>query len=266
MTATPNKNSKPLYEEDAVADAVRLLVGVGNVTELRALDATTTSHRWPHTVSGYFDDPQKLSEALQGIETAKGIYITLNPVDPALLARASNRLRKPSRGESTSDTDIVCRRWLPIDVDVQRPSGISATDVEHDAALNRARKIRDYLRDCGWPDPIEADSGNGAHLLYRIDLATDDGGTVQRVLAAIADRFDDETVKVDRSVFNPARIWKLYGTLACKGDDTPDRPHRMARILSRPDELLVVDPSLLGANQCDERRKPTAQKESPKPL
>ena len=29
---------------------------------------------------------------------------------------------------------------------------------------------------------------------------------------------------------------KLYGTLACKGDDTADRPHRMSRILSRPDE------------------------------
>ena len=34
------------------------------------------------------------------------------------------------------------------------------------------------------------------------------------------------TVKVDQSVFNPARIFKLYGTLACKGDDTrPSASH-----------------------------------------
>ncbi|MCH8922362.1 MAG: hypothetical protein IIA67_04335 [Planctomycetes bacterium] len=39
----------------------------------------------------------------------------------------------------------------------------------------------------------------------------------------------------------------MYGTLARKGDDTADRPHRLARILSRPDELLVVDVELLQA-------------------
>jgi hypothetical protein len=31
-------------------------------------------------------------------------------------------------------------------------------------------------------------------------------------------------------VFNPARIWKLYGTWARKGDDTKSRPHRLSRI------------------------------------
>ena len=31
--------------------------------------------------------------------------------------------------------------------------------------------------------------------------------------------------------FNPARIWKLYGTLAAKGDPTPERPHRLSRLV-----------------------------------
>ena len=35
-------------------------------------------------------------------------------------------------------------------------------------------------------------------------------------------------MKVDQSTFNAARIWKLYGTVARKGDDMPDRPHRIS--------------------------------------
>ena len=31
MTTTPNKNSKPLYQADAAADAVRLMVGTGAI-------------------------------------------------------------------------------------------------------------------------------------------------------------------------------------------------------------------------------------------
>ncbi|MEZ4522926.1 MAG: YfjI family protein [Thermomicrobiales bacterium] len=85
-----------------------------------------------------------------------------------------------------------------------------------------------------------ADSGNGAHLLYRIEMPTDDGGLVQQVLQALAFRFDDDIVHVDQTTFNPARIWKLYGTRACKGDPTTDRPHRMARVLETPDDMAVV--------------------------
>ena len=164
-----------------------------------------------------------------------------------MLARAANRLRKSPKGESTSDTNIVRRQYLLIDTDARRPAGISATDAEHSSAIERAHAICGHLSDCGWPEPVVADSGNGGNLVYRIDLPADDGGLIQRCLAALAARFDDDAVSVDQTVFNPARIWKLYGTLACKGDDTPDRPHRMARILSRPAELGVVDAQLLEA-------------------
>jgi len=159
----------------------------------------------------------------------------LNPVNPALLARAANRVRPMTKGDSaTSDSDILARRWLPLDLDPKRPSGISSTDDEHEAALARARQIRDALAAAGWPPPIMADSGNGAHLLYAIDEPSNDDGLVKRILEALAVRFDDDLVSIDRSVFNPARIWKLYGTPARKGDSIPDRPHRLARILELP--------------------------------
>jgi hypothetical protein len=67
------------------------------------------------------------------------------------------------------------------------------------------------------------------------------------VLAGLAFRFDDPSVHVDQTTYNPARIWKLYGTVACKGDDVADRPHRVARLLDVPEHLEVVASARLQA-------------------
>ena len=89
--------------------------------ELRALDAVTPGWRRPHTVAGYFDDWAKLAAAAAQLQ-ARGVYITLNPVQPALLARAHNRVKDLTAGDSvTGDADIVARRWLPVDCDPVRP-------------------------------------------------------------------------------------------------------------------------------------------------
>src|SRR5262249_11210167 len=145
-----------------------------------------------------------------------------------------NRVRVVGEDETTNDNNILCRRWLPIDADPRRPSGISSTDAEKAKALEVVLAIRYYLNGLGWPAPILADSGNGYHLLYRLDLPVNDGGLVERTLKALAVRFDTDAVALDQKVFNPARIWKLYGTTSCKGDSTSDRPHRQSRIVEVP--------------------------------
>ncbi|WP_342676926.1 hypothetical protein [Methanofollis sp. UBA420] len=210
----------------------------GGVVEVRALGDYATH-------SGYFDDFAKLAasaEALDADPDVKGIYVTLNEVDPALLARRANRVKmRLSRSDATTaDADIVRRRWLPVDLDPVRPSGVSSTEEEHAAALRRADAIALWLDEQGFPHPIRADSGNGAHLLYPIDLPNDDGGLVKGVLATLDALFSDETVTVDTANFNAARIWKLYGTCSRKGDNTPGRPHRRARVLSVPEEREIV--------------------------
>jgi hypothetical protein len=234
----------------AILDALRLILAPGQVTELRALDASTVGNPRPHVEAGYFDDPEKLARAAAGIAQAKGIYFIPNPVNPALLARAVNRVRPAPKGESTGDGDILRRWWLLLDADPVRPAGIASTDAEHQAALDRTQAIAADLAALGWPSPIAADSGNGAHLLYRIDLAPDDGGLVKRCLEALAVRYDDDAVKIDRTVFNPSRIWKLYGTVAGKGDAAAaaiGRPHRLARVLTAPEVLAAVPCELLEA-------------------
>jgi hypothetical protein len=114
-----------------------------------------------------------LAEDALGIEgEATGVYVTVNPCNPALFARSMNRLTDYSKN-TTTDSDIIKRNWLPVDLDPVRPTGISSTDLEHHTALARAETIRKYLSKEGWPEPIEADSGNGSYLLYRIELPND---------------------------------------------------------------------------------------------
>ncbi len=210
--------------------AVQTLRRPGEVAELRAFSDRGTT-------SGYFDDYRELTSVAAGLDDrGYQVYVTLNPVLPALLARSENRLESRPKA-TTTDSDIVKRSWLPIDLDPVRPSGISASDLEKQAAIQRGAEIRGYLTARGWPDPLEADSGNGAHLLYGVDLPNDRESLelVRGVLEALDFLFSDGAVSVDTGVANAARIWKLYGTTARKGDSTEDRPHRRSRLLKVPD-------------------------------
>ena len=237
------------YRSDtkAIENAIRTLAAEGQITEVRAFEAVLKGQgRAPRIVFGYFDDPAKLAAAVNSITEAKGIFFTPNPVDPDLFARSANQLRVPvNKGETTSDKLIDRRRFFLVDADPKRLSDISATDEEHEAAITLARSIYAYLRDLGWPDPVAADSGNGAHLLYRVDEPAEDNGLFSKCLQSLHERFSDDAVDVDTTVFNPARIFKLYGTWACKGSSTEDRPHRLSKILSAPKELEIVPHDLL---------------------
>jgi hypothetical protein len=57
------------------------------------------------------------------------------------------------------------------------------------------------------------------------------------MLAGAATRCGADDVVVDLTVFNAARITKLYGTMTCKGDSTTDRPHRRSRVLEIVESL-----------------------------
>ena len=229
---------------EVIRNALGVVLEPGSVAELRVPNTGNTK-----TVSGYFDDYDKLAgAAAEWSGQAPGVYITLNPVLPALLARRANRT-KSWADNLTTDKQIVRRRWLPLDFDAVRPSGISSTDAEHEAALERVEECRGWLVGLGFsPDSLVlADSGNGSHLLVRLDLPNDDESTalVNRCLKAADLYLSDDTVKVDCGVGNAARIWKVYGTLAAKGDNIPDRPYRLAALTVFPKRQKVAPHRLL---------------------
>jgi hypothetical protein len=216
----------------------RLLMAPGDVHEARILKAGRRG-----TISGYFDDVESLATAVLALDgEVPGVYLTLNPCNPVLLARAANRLQERAQ-VTTSDADILLRRWLLIDFDPVRPAGISSNDREHGRAISAACGAWDDLRGAGFPDPVVADSGNGAHLLYRLELpnASRARDLVKSILAGVAARCVADDITVDQTVFNAGRITKLYGTMACKGDNLPDRPHRRSRLLEIPDHLVPLE-------------------------
>jgi len=233
----------------AIAHAVQIMwpdLGDLVVVELRALDVPGYAGSRA-TWSGYFGAAEPLArEAVRLSEQGGNVYVTLNPVLPDLLARANNRCVRRSR-HATSDDEIGTRRWLLVDLDPVRPAGISSTDAELAAAEARGRAIRDHLASLGWPDPVVVASGNGVHLRYRVALPARDGHTVQGVLRSLSEGFSDGAVDVDTTVHNAARIARLPGTVARKGDPTPTRPHRLARITHVPETLQTVSPEALAA-------------------
>src|SRR5262249_37827038 len=146
------------------------------------------------------------------------------------------------RDSSTKDSEIVKRVTFLIDVDsASRPKGISATEEEKRKTLAKALQVKAYFESLGWPKPLFADSGNGYHLRFYIDLPNDENSKklLENCLKALAAIFTDDENKIDTTVFNASRICKIYGTLAAKGDSTPDRPHRICRILEDGDSTTV---------------------------
>tara|TARA_R110002167_G_scaffold15121_2_gene60771 strand:+ start:1546 stop:4023 length:2478 start_codon:yes stop_codon:yes gene_type:complete len=236
---------------EEIRRSIGLLFNDGDMIELRALDATTPSFRRPHTEFGYFTDHEKLVTAAAELsKNSSGVYITVNPIDPDLLARAANRTRSADRGDATKDTDVIEQRWLLIDIDPKRPTKVSATDKEKQLALDKMKEIYSYLATEGFPAPIVADSGNGIHLMYRIKSPDKvESSFISEFLNALGFMFDSHGVNVDSKVYNPARIWKLYGTVARKGDHTADRPHRLSRLLVSPDK-----PSIKGVSRAAMKR------------
>ena len=217
----------------------------GQVIEMRALKVKEGA--WENTFSGYYTDFNVCAQDAAGLSpAAEGVYVVLNPIKPELLARRHNRCAKMGKdGKTTSDTDITRRRWLLIDVDPDRPSGISSTDEQKAYALEVIESVSACLEGAGFPEGLLGDSGNGWHKLYRVDLPANDDHLVERFLKSVAAFWDDDKVKIDTSVHNPARLSKLYGTLARKGDSIPTNPHRLSRIIDLPKTLNVVPVELL---------------------
>lgn len=193
------------------------------------------------TLSGYFNDTTKAA-AILAKENGKhqGIYATVNPVKPELLARMDNKIGITQ--VTTTDAEIERRRWFLLDFDPVRAAGISSTDAELEASKECAEAVVEWLTSIGWPEPLQACSGNGWHLMYRVDEPNDDDtrGLFDYATKMLASIFSNDKVNVDIAVFNASRIWKVYGTISAKGSHTEDRPHRVANITKVPKEFTLV--------------------------
>ncbi len=248
-----------------ITKAIQLLHNNGELFEIRLINGN-------YNASGYFTSADTAIKALQNFHPewnartptarAANIFITLNPIDIACYSRKQHDCFMENAQPTTKDNEITALHWLLIDLDPKRMSGVSSSEEELELAKKKAKTIHNFLSDRGFKEPIRAMSGNGVHLVYRFDVSNtaENVSVFEKALKILSEKYSDEEVEVDTTVFNPARICKLWGTIAQKGATTPERPHRKAYIEpSVPFSIDVNDFTLLQALVSEfEENKPSA--------
>ena len=248
-----------------ITKAIELLHSNDELFEIRLINGG-------YNASGYFTNADTAIKALQDFHPewnartktarASNIFITLNPINMSCYSRQQHDCFMENVQPTTKDNEITALHWLLIDLDPKRMSGVSSSEEELKLAKTKARTIHDFLSNRGFKEPIRAMSGNGIHLVYRFDVpnTSENVAVFENALKILSEKFSDDEVEVDTTVFNPARICKLWGTIAQKGATTPERPHRKAYIEpSVPSSVDVNDFTLLQALATEfEENKPSA--------
>lgn len=224
--------------EEEIRKAIHVIKGDNALFEIRIISPGSKD-----PISGYFMDTDKAIECLKGQDLQDtNVYIVLNTINEACYSRTQrDKFRRVKT--ATGDNDIVLRDWILVDLDPVRPKDTSSTQEQLNKALEKSGKIHNFLLEQGFPRSVIGFSGNGYHLLYRIKMIPDAESKelLKHFLMALDELFSDDEVKVDQVNFNESRVCKLYGTKAQKGLDTPERPHRMSKLIKVPDEIIPVE-------------------------
>lgn len=238
------------FNKNEVERAINLLHEDGSIFEIRLINNR-------YNASGYFNDAKTAINALESfrpqysskrdVVANSNVFITLNPCHTACFSRKQKNKLVEYAEPTTKDSEITHLNNLLIDIDPIRVSGVSSSDEELKKAKDKAIEIKTYLKSKGFQNPIFALSGNGAHLVYKFNAKNSSSNVelFKTFLEYISDLFSDDCVDIDRKVYNPARLCKLWGTYAHKGQDDPqnNRGHRLSQILEESNS--VNDISLL---------------------
>lgn len=221
---------KKIFEPDEIRKTIQALKDYEELFEVRCLEANGK-----RVSSGYFRDVEVMLDQLSRLNSIdSNVYITLNNIKPECYSREQRGRFITNTKVQTSDNDICGYEWLFIDADPKRPAGVSSTDEQLNQAKSIGNKVYVFMKNLGFNEPVTAMSGNGIHLLYKIRLRNSDENKalIKNCLLVLDMLFSNDCVDIDKTNFNPARICKLYGTVARKGSNTAENPHRMSRLLS----------------------------------
>lgn len=231
-----------MFDKQEIMKAISLMKPDNQIFEIRMI------YENKKVYSGYFNSADILINELSKHSTSNcNIYITLNALNEACYDRSQRNKFEYNAKATTSDNDVLGIEWLMVDLDPKRPAGTSSTDEQIEKSKKLANEIYDYLLKIGFERPIVSESGNGIHLLYRVNLrnSIENIELLKKSLKTLNLLFSNDEIEVDMKNFNPSRICKLYGTMAQKGSNTEKRPHRMSRIVGNYIEIKPTDKKYL---------------------
>jgi hypothetical protein len=224
----------------------------------------------------YFSDHEQLAQTVERLDAdprVVSLYYVINPVKPNFVRERQKAgdsvvenpnaeqveeiLSGPSR-ELTKNEDIDTLQWLFIDIDTTRSPELAgdperkkefdavqhecSTDAEKAATKVVATNILQDLDARGWPQPLLGDSGNGFHILCKLNMGNNQHNIHMLVdcLKALAAKHNCAVADIDCAVFNASRLTRAYGTTTRKGTNTPERPFRRNRLLPPKAPILAV--------------------------
>jgi hypothetical protein len=251
-TAAPQRaaGTPERFDPEVARRFLKHILTPDHCTELRIWRATFArtgsfilpAEQFGRTLGGWFDDIDKLICDLHRLNGVSG-FVTLNPVDRNMLRRRDNAVGVIEKDKGTKDEHIKCLRWIYFDFDAGQPSDMSATDSEHEKAMEL---MAEFLAD--FPEiassSIWGSSGNGGWLLCRLPDYPNDAehkSLVKRTLGLIKRKYQRPGPFVDVKTFNPSRVMGIAGLMKCKGSNRPESPHRQATLESPDREPMPLD-------------------------
>ena len=211
-----------------------IFVGEGNFTEVRVLGR--------FSYSGYFRNFENLISQIEPYMNMddEQIYFVLNSIDKDCYARPQCERFVKYPKVTTTDSDIIRRKFLLLDFDPIRKSQTNSSDAQFELAHKKAQDVYRFLiKEKGFTDSIICISGNGWHIIVPVDLPCDEetNKVIKDFYTYMGSIFTDENIEFDEKVYTNARLTKLYSTWAKKGANVPSNPWRQSKIVYIPKEL-----------------------------
>lgn len=197
---------------------------------------------------GFYDDKKRFVESCIGWNEKGNVYVGKNPRPFSFCEykEAHNQISSRQRVGGKS-RDVSWMTMLNLDIDPVREKGLASTDDELRRAIKAGTEITD-----DYEDSVLYSTGNGVGVLFPVKpFEVADCSMLEMKIKTWEQKFRSRVevsglLKLD-SMYDLARIIKVAGTYSIKGDDSVERPFRVARILvdrkySRAlDEVLQVE-------------------------
>ena len=159
---------------------------------------------------------------------------------------AGLRDRRQGLKKCATMADIIGVKIITLDIDPIRETETASTDEELNSAIEVASIIRDWFNENGFQPPFRAMTGNGVCLYFRIPFykINEDNRFEfpyklekfeQEMRRTFKQVLKENNCRID-SMYDLPSIAKVIGTLSVKGENKPERPHRVSYWLDKPVE------------------------------